>query len=324
MRLFVILIALSVAAAALADVVVLKDGTRLEGDVKKTAGGWQITFPDGKVHEILAENVRAIELGATSTRSTTQAVSANLASLRRSVENIADINQVIERYHRFIEQNKDSPTAADAEKDLAVWEERQSRGLVKLGTRWVTVDERRALADKAFALADQARELVARGRLHDAEPNLSQALELDPQNPPALYLRGVIQYQQTQLPAARKSFEAVNAVLNDHAPTLNNLGVILWRQNAPIAALNYFDQSIVAAPINKELLDNVAEALAGIPEDQRRNPVVNRVLRRFTEQDTRLSEMMAAQGWYRWGSTWIDRTTLERLQKDEKEVKDKL
>jgi hypothetical protein len=32
-------------------------------------------------------------------------------------------------------------------------------------------------------------------------------------------------------------FEAVNGLITDHAPTLNNLGVILWRQNAIMPAL---------------------------------------------------------------------------------------
>src|SRR6185295_5504729 len=115
------------------------------------------------------------------------------------------------------------------------------------------------------------------------DPLLTEAMENDPQCAPALYLRGVLQFQQNQLPAARKSFETVNTVIKDHAPTLNNLAVILSRQNAVMPSLNHYDQAITAAPVNKFILDNVAEALAMVPEDQRKNRVALTLFRKFTE-----------------------------------------
>ena len=319
-----VMLAATICAANLwADVVVLNDGTRIEGDVKKAPGGWVVITPDGKSVEIAADKVKSIEVG--SSKGSPDVAMSNLLSLRRSVENLSDINQIIDRYKRFIQQSKDAPSVvAEAQEDLAIWEQRLEQGLVKLGNKWIPPEERTELANRALTFADQARELVAHGRHHDADALLAQAMECDPICVPALYLRGVIQYQSNQLPPSRKSFETVNGLISDHAPTLNNIAVILWRQNALIPSLAHYEKALTAAPVNKMLLDNVAEALAALPDDQRKNKVAQNLFRKFTEQDTQLQQAMAAQGWYRWGGTWIDRAALENLKEIEKQVNEKI
>lgn len=321
----ILFITLMSASLAFADIVTLNDGTKLEGDVKKTDRGWIITTKDGKTIEVAADKVKSIQLGKDSGKvGTPERAMSDLLSLRRSVENLSDLNVIIERFERFIETNKDTPAAEEAKKDLAVWKDRADRGLVKLGNKWVGADERTKFADKAIALAEQARGMVQNGRLHDSEPLINEALENDPHCAPALYLRGVLQFQQNQLPAARKTFEQVNTVIKDHAPTLNNIAVILSRQNAVMPSLNFYDQAITAAPVNKYILDNVAEALAVVPEDQRKNRVAQMLYRKFTEQDTRLQEALAAQGMYRWGGTWVDRAEMDRLKEQEKKVNEQI
>lgn len=317
-------LSLFVALLARADTVVLKDGTRIEGDVKKIDGGWRVTTADGKTIELAAEKVKGIEVGKGGQKGSPEQAMSNLQSLRRSAENVGDVNEVIARFKRFIEQYKDTPAAAEAKKDLAVWQDRLDRGLVKLGGRWVTPDERTRAADNAQVVAEQAKPLVLSGRLHDAEPLVQQALDADPQCIPALYLRGVIAFKLNQVPAARKAFESVALTIADHAPTYNNLGVILWRQNALMPALAQFEKAITAMPMNKTLLDNCAEILAAVSEGDRKNPVAQRLFRKFVEQDKQLQQMMAADGWYRWGGTWIDRAAMERLKDQETKVNEKL
>ncbi|MBC8106202.1 MAG: tetratricopeptide repeat protein [Anaerolineae bacterium] len=320
----VFVVVMTSVSLALADIVILNDGTKLEGDVKKTDRGWTIATSDGKTIEVSADKVKSIQLGKDAAKGTPERATSDLMSLRRSVENLSDVKAVIDRFNRFIEQNKDTPAATEAQKDLAIWQDRADRGLVKLGNKWISPEERSQYADKALAIAAQARGYVEHGRLHDADPLIAEALENDPQCAPALYLRGVMQFQQNQLPPARKSFDAVNTVIKDHAPTLNNLAVILSRQNATMPSLNHYEQAITAAPVNKFILDNIAEALATVPEDQRKNRVAQLLFRKFTEQDTRLQEALAAQGLYRWGSTWVDRPEMDRLKEIEKQVNEKI
>ncbi len=317
-----LLFVLLLASGAVADQIVLKDGTRLSGDVKRNADGWTITMADGAVRTVAPDSVKSIELGAAPKGA--QQAAEGLASLRRSVEALSDINQIIDRYQRFIESSKDAKVAADAQADLEMWRQRRDKGLVKHGSKWVAPEEVAALAAKATALAEEARDLIRQNRNKEAEPVLQQALDIDPANPSALYLRGVMLYRQDKFPDARKAFEAVNSALPGHAPTLNNLGVVLGRQNQQPAALNYFDQAMQAQPVNKYILNNVAEALGTIPEEQRKGAAIAKCLHRFAEQDLILQQQMAQQGLYRWGGTWVDQKKLDELKAAEKEVRDKI
>ena len=209
-----IVVALLTCAGALADVVTLKDGTKIEGDVKKTDGGWTVTTRDGKVVNVTAEQVKSISVGGavgSNGKDAAAEAMSGLLSLRRSVENVSDLKQIIDRFKKFIDTHKDTPAAAEAQKDLAVWQDRLDRGLVKLGSHWVTAEERTKMADQAQALAEQARDMMLHGRVRDADPILQQALDADPQCVPALYLRGVVLYQNNKIVDARKMFETVNS-----------------------------------------------------------------------------------------------------------------
>ena len=316
-----LLLTVILTTVAFADVLVLKDGTRLEGDVKKTDGGYEVIAADGTVTKVSAARVKSIELGKSSDASS--AVAA-LNSLRRSVDALSDINQIIDRYQRFIDTTKDSKIIADARQDLAAWQEKRDKGLIKHGSRWMTPAEAADMISRTTASAEQARELLRAGRQVDADGAIAEALDEDPTNPAALYLRGVVLYRADKLPDARKAFEAVVAHLEKHGPTLNNLGVILLRQKQPGGALGYYDQAMQAAPVNKFILDNVADALGTLPENERKGTQFQRVSRRFAEQDTLLQRQLAPQGWFRWGSSWVDQKTLDQLRAQEKATRDKM
>ncbi|HTL27947.1 MAG TPA: tetratricopeptide repeat protein [Tepidisphaeraceae bacterium] len=310
------------AGVAIADVLVLKDGTRLEGDVKRGDHGWTITTSDGKVSEFSTDAVKSIQVGATSQPKDVEA--DRLGSLRRSVENIPDINAIIDRYVRFTQTHQGTPIGKKAEQDLAIWKDRQARGLVKVADKWVTPQERVEMIGQAVTIADQARQFLKQNRITEAQPLIEQALAIDPQNATALYLSGLVLYQQNKVPQARQAFEAVNKAVPDHPPTLNNLAVILARQNAAMAAMNLYDGAMQAAPQSKPIIDNVAEALHALAEKDRQNPVAKRVQRRFTDQDAQLQIALGQQGLFRWGSTWVDQRTLDSLKAAEKEIKEKL
>jgi tetratricopeptide (TPR) repeat protein len=123
---------------------------------------------------------------------------------------------------------------------------------------------------------------------------------------------------------ARRNFETVNVIVPNHAPTLNNLAVILSKQNQYATALNVYDQAMIASPKNIDVLNNVAEALYGMPDAVRSTPISQRVLRRFTEQDEDLARDLAKQGLHRWGATWVNDEQLAQLKQAEREAKDKL
>ncbi len=153
---------------------------------------------------------------------------------------------------------------------------------------------------------------------------MQQALEVDPANVSALYLRGLILYKQDQILPARKSFEAVIAQLKDHGATLNNLAIVLWRQNQHSSAMNAYVQAMQASPQERRILNNVAEALNALPQNLKGTAVAQKAQKIFTDQDAQLQIQMAKQGLYRWGSTWLDKVQIERLTAIEKEIQKKL
>jgi tetratricopeptide (TPR) repeat protein len=311
---------------ARADIIHLKDGSTLTGDIKKTPDGWTVIDEKGKSHVFPVDAVRTIELSRAGSGPESKLVAMDrLMSIRRSVENLTDVKSVIDRFEKFIEQNKENkPVANEAQKDLAIWKERLERGMVKVGNRWVGPEEKARLQEEALGVVAEARELVKQNKMRDAQATLEKALAVDPTNGSALYLKGLILYRQDKINDARKAFEAVVATMPDHGPTLNNLAIVLWRQNQRMPALSAYDQAMVAMPLNKELLNNVAEALAALNEKEQNSPIAQKVYRRWTEQDTQLQQQMAPLGWYRWGATWVTKDQYDKLKDAEQKVKDQI
>jgi hypothetical protein len=134
----------------------------------------------------------------------------------------------------------------------------------------------------------------------------------------------VIAFGEGDIPTARKSFEASSPATGNgggHGPTLNNLAVVLMRQNQAPAALNAYVRAMQASPGDRRILDNVAEALNGASQEPKLNGAVKKTAAVFSPQDVALAGQLASQGFYRWGATWVSQAELDKLQAIEKEVK---
>ncbi len=309
-------------APAFGDIVHLKDGTKIEGKLQRVSGGWSLTDAAGKVTQVEDGNVDLIE--KISSLSDAELAASKLTSLRRASETVTDPKQAIERYQKFIEQTKDAATLADARKDLALWQDRADKKLVKVGGSWMTPVEQAAALAKAAESVEQVRDLYKQGRFHDADAIVAQLLALDPNQPSALYLQGVLAFKQGQTVPARKSFERLKELLPNHGPSLNNLAVIFWQQHQSIPAVATYDLAMAAAPGNRRILDNVAEAFNGLTETEKNSPVAKRAAKRFAEQDSDLQRKLSKDGLYRWGATYINKEQMDAVNKAQEKIKDKL
>jgi tetratricopeptide (TPR) repeat protein len=313
---------LLLAVTAHADVINLTDGTKVEGKIQKTSDGWTVTQKDGSIETIPADKVASIEA---SRGAEDISVSADrLASLRRVAEHLSDVQDIVNRYQKFIEQTGDQAVVAQAKKDLTLWQLRLDQGLVKLGDGWITADERERRRGLAQSEALPARDLIANYRYKEADKLLQQALQDDPECAAALYLQGISLYKQDQVAQSRKAFDAANQFAPTHAPTLNNLAVIAWRQKSFVVAMSFYRQAMMATPVAKEILDNVAEALNAVPDENKKAPVVLQAVALFADQDAQLQQAAAQQGQYRWGATWVTAKQLQDLKADEIRVKQQL
>ena len=305
---------------ALADTVTLKDGSKIQGDVHRQGDAYVLTDMTGKQTLISVDDVARFELSPGAATGNDAAMS-RLASLRRAADNLSDIKVIIERFKSFVAQNANTPAGSAAASDLRLWQDRLDQGLVKVADKWMTTQERDALRGQSTDLALQIHDMLKAGRLKEAAPILDRGILIDPKSISLLYLRGVLRYEEEHLPLSRKDFEAVIASAPDHAPTLNNLAVILWRENAHMVALGFYDRALLAAPGSQEILDNVAEALDALPREQRDTLVVKKLLRHFKEQDDALQKKMAEQGLYRYGGKWVTEKELGKIKEQEKAIK---
>ena len=308
-------------AACSAGVIVTSDGTRYEGDVQRVDGGWQIKPASGKSTFVPAASVRSIELSGGGMSSS---AAEGLQSLRRSVEASDDLPRIVERYRKLIAQAAEADVGAEAKQDLATWQDRLNRHLVKAGKQWVTAKEKEAISAAASATAEKARLLIKAGDSKQAGELLEQAQQQDAGNISVLYLQGVLAEQHADLATSKKDFAAVQQAVPDHAPSLLNLSVIAMRQRqwGPAAAL--MTQALLAAPNTRVLVDAAAELLAALPDEQRKSTVTIKLARLFADQDAQLAKVMAGKKMYRWGATWVDQATFDKLTAAEEAVKKKV
>lgn len=319
----VVLLSVGVASA---DLIHLKDGRVLEGDIRRGDSGWIVTTDGGGRLEIAEDQVARVELRPRTLegpRGDAVAMS-RFQSLKQSLESATDPRVAIDRYRSFIDQYKDTPAAEAARAELEIWSDRQQKGLVRQGQQWVTPERSHELRDEATVLASRARQFVKAGQINEAQPLLAEALAADPDNITALYIDGLLKYRADRLSDARKSLERVLARAADHGPTLNNLAVIAWRQNRTGEALTYYERAMTASPMNQQILSNVAEALNALPKDQQKTAAAQRVYRIFTDQDQRLQAALAAEGIYRWGAQYLTREQYEQVQAKQRELQGQL
>lgn len=315
-----VLVVLGLCVSASAGVLKLKDGSTVEGDLKKSGPGWEVTQADGKKRVVSEDDVVSIQTSV-SNPSDPREAAERLASLRRSVDAMSDIGQIIQRYETTIDQISKSPSADEARADLQKWRDRQAQGLRKVGKEWVTPETFAAMQGKNQQNIEQARDLVKQRRLRDAMPVLDAVLQVEPANVSALYLKGVICYRQDQIPQARRLFEQVIAAMPTCGPALNNLAVTQWRQNASTIALSNLQRAMSAMPLNSLIHDNVAEALNGASRDARESAAGKRLLSQFQQDEKDLQATMAQLGWYRWGSTWVNEDQLKQLRQEEESIR---
>jgi tetratricopeptide (TPR) repeat protein len=321
MKSLVFLLGCCLAIPALGDVVHLKDGSTLEGSIKRTRDGYVVSDADGKTTTVPADSVASIELKKPGG---SQSAQEGLDSLRRSVANLDDLKQIISRYKSFIDQHASTPIGAEAQKDLAQWQDRLDKGMVKAGKDWVTHEQLAALQAGAHDAVAKATPLIAAGKMKEAMALIDPALAVAPASGELLYLKGLVLYRQGQLVPARNAFQAVATSMPENAAAHNNIAVILWKTRAQMPALLEFDKAMAALPSSQTILDNVAEALHALPREHQKNDLTKRTVEHFNSQDAALQRQMAQHGLYRFGSQWLSQQEYESIQQQQKAVQDKI
>ncbi|MEM6315170.1 MAG: tetratricopeptide repeat protein [Planctomycetota bacterium] len=303
---------------ASADVVVLRDGTELVGEIKRTRGGYDVTLADGTQRFVPDADVQTLRIGA---GEATSDVDVQLTNLRRSVEPLDDLALIIERYRDFLARHPDADAARE---ELALWEQWQAEGRVRFNDDWVTPDEQRRRATENLEAINEIRGLVKSGQSKQAMRLVRDRLRENPREVSSHYMLGLLQTRAGNLAAARRSFEEAAELAPGHAPTANNLAVVLVKQNQYPRALLFLGQALRDAPDTKSLLDNAAELLELTPADRRDTEVFAVVKKQFETQDAILGARLAQQGWHRFGSKWIDAEAFAEIERQRALIAEKI
>src|SRR5438105_10765880 len=165
MRSTILIACLFLVSPALAYIVHMTDGSKLEGSLKREKGGWSVTDANGKVTIVADEKVESVQ--KVGNLSATDVAASKVASQRRAVEALGELNDIIDRWNKFIEQNKDTPAAEEGKKEVAIWKDRQDKGMVKVGNQWMTPADQAALLAKSAAVIDEVRNLIKSGKYRD-------------------------------------------------------------------------------------------------------------------------------------------------------------
>ncbi len=306
-----------VAPLARGDVIYLTDGTRLEGKVQREGDGWIVTDAAGHETAVTPQQLASMEPSRPATRDAAgaDAVAADrLNGLHLSVADLSDPRQAIENYKAYLAKYGSTASGAMAQAELATWQDRLDRGLVKYGGKWVEVADLNGLQSRDYARISQAGSLITDGHVKDGMAALAPILADDPHNALALYVQSIGYFDLEQYPGSRKSLETANTVVPHNGAVLNNLGVVLYRQKQYAVSLGYYDQALLAMPNNTLILDNVIEAMNSLPDAERQTVIAQKLGKLLADQDAAAQKQMASRGLQRWGSTWIDQTQADKIQ----------
>jgi tetratricopeptide (TPR) repeat protein len=306
----VLALMLLLGTSAAADVVRLTDGTRLEGQIVRSGSVYIFTAADGSTRQIDPADLQSVQGTGTPV-----SPEAELASLRRQLISVTQPGLAAGRLRDFISRHPGTPAAADAQKDLAIWQHRADAGLVPMGADWVTPEQFAAIKSQSGPAIEKIQTLLANNHAPEAQKALTTALKTWPNNSTLLYLDGVVLYRAKQLVPARQAFEAAAKSDPSNPAIHNNLAVIHWQVHQQAAALLEYERAMAGDVPNKVILDNVASALHGLPPAVASSAIGRRVAARFDVLDTRLSASMARQGLHRYGSDWIEESEYESRMK---------
>ena len=110
----------------------------------------------------------------------------------------------------------------------------------------------------------------------------------------------------------------------NHAPTLNNLAVVQWRQHQFLAALSSYDAALAAAPESIAVMHNISVALADMPEPFQSTPIYQQLADHYQLRDQALVASMGQQGLRRFGDKWLPTAQVEQLEAHRQNVQKQL
>ncbi len=304
-----VLIALA-AASVHADTISLTDGRVIQGHLERH-GNKYLIYPDhGAAFAVPVKDLAGIELGGPSTPAT--AAKNAFGSLQYDIGRATNLDAIIKSISAFITQYPHSTLRAKARAELMTYKQYRALKFVRFANKWMAPDQVKIRKAQAAGSAQAALADYHAGKFSAARTAAAAALKINPDSSRAMIILGALDYRAGNLPGAERYF---TAVLSRHPKSViadNDLAITAYHQRQQPRALVYYRKALNLDSGNRLLLDNIFIALNHYSGNH--VALLYRNLSNiFTQADIKMQAVMAKQGLYRLGATWVPQAIHEQM-----------
>ncbi|HEX8339916.1 MAG TPA: trypsin-like peptidase domain-containing protein [Tepidisphaeraceae bacterium] len=289
-----VLVALATFAAfAAAAKVTLKDGSVVEGEVKKLGGSYSIKTADGQTRLVPGGDVVSIDdptgrvadpSGAAGAAGAGGAAGAkpqsgnsggvgDFAAAQRAAESSSSPVVAVTVWQKYID---DHPGAADLEKaksELKRWQAMAEEGAEKIKGKWVSGEELRQLRAKVDGLNKEAADLLENNQTLKGIDKLQEVIKIYPASFDAHFTLGffyLVKGGNQQYDKAIASLETATKLKPNSPAAYSNLAIAYnFRRNYEKAVLTAFKAAELED--SREIVQNLVNAINYAPPGMRAN-----------------------------------------------------
>ena len=305
---------------AQADVVKLKDGTVLEGEVKKMGGSYQIRTKDGQYRLIKAADIESVttdDLGSgaaggsgnrppSSSGSPSPSTSGSgytqaYYDLKKRIDALDQPVKAVTLWEQhLLRKDISAGERSTAEAELLKWKKLYSDGAEKIKNKWMSGEELKKIKDEANSLVDKAMEQERSGQVLDAIKNYKQAIIIYPNSFRAHYRLGYIKFAEgagqmggnTSLRESERHLRAALRLEPELPAVLSSMGAGLFALGKYEEGVEYMWKAVKKAE-TPLVVGNLLGALNAVPDRWLAN---NRKLREINLQANYLRQNYKASG----------------------------
>ncbi|MGC8625645.1 MAG: tetratricopeptide repeat protein [Phycisphaerae bacterium] len=302
-RLLLVGILIALAGVSLrADTITLTDGRVIHGHLNRVGKYYVITPRHGAAFQVPVNTLASIEIGAAATPAT--AAKNAWRVVQYDIHRQTNLDAIIHAISAYQEKYPHSPVLAESQRALRRYKQYKLLAFVFFAGQWMAATQATSFAAHADVLARAALADYRAGKFDAARSAAQLALKSNPANSSAMIIMGVLNYRKENNPGAAKYFAAVLARHPTNVIAINDLAITLYHQRQQPRALVYFGKALNINSSNRLLLDNIFIALHHYSGDHVAYLYQN--LRQvFSQADSKMQALMAKQGLYRFGATWV-------------------
>jgi hypothetical protein len=315
---------LAMAAGLGGDVVVLKDGRRVEGQTADSGDTVIVSTPDG-VRSFRRDEIDRIEPDLLKQADAATRAAFHLA--RKEALRRATAAEAVAIWQQYMADHPHSSLLPLAQDELNRWQRAATDGHVIWCGKAMPPQDRDRIKAQVYELLDSGLERIAAGDFAAARRDLTRAEGLWTNHPTAHFYLGDVWRHLRNPIAAAKHYDAVVGELPDCVPALNNCACVCAQLKDYRTAVTYLARAIRRDDQNDLLADNAWEMLHMLELDKQGPGLrldffkVSVDDRKTLEEACRAQqERMKAQGKARWGSRWVSSAEYATLLDEQKDA----